>query len=481
MGTAHSPSANTSGLVFCLDPANTRSYSGVGGSVNDIAGSRSTTLINGISHSYSKNGLFTFNGSNQYIDLGSDVVFKTSGGWTVETWAYFSAVNAGNLYNFIGADSIVYNSWYWTVYNSKLAIWNLSPGGWYYGSTTIQPGTWYHCVLVCQDNGTTYKMYLNGVPEGGTHATYSFNASNSGLSVRYIGRGNAANGRYHHGSYGLCKFYNRALSDSEVLNNYNVTKNRYVTTPTLVTNQLRLNLDANNSASYGGSGTSWSDLSGGSFNGTLTNGPTYSSSNGGFLTFDGVDDYLSLPHSSLLNLGQDLTICGFIKLTNTTQNTAYLFSSLDVANGSQTKGIGFYWMKTAEYGLAANQLRLQLGRTAWAWQIYGSDANSIADTNWHFIALTVKNINSASRNVTFYVDGNRKTTSYWTPNAAVDSANYSTDSSAVRVASAYSPGLTTYYNSYSAMSIGELKIFTRHLNEKEIGRLFDIGRGRFGL
>lgn len=478
MGIGHSPAANSSGLIFCLDPANVRSYSGTGTVTTDIAGSLSSNLINGMGHSYSRNGLFTFNGSNQYIDLGSDVVFKTSGGWTVETWAYFNAVNPASLYNFIGADSIVYNSWYWTVYNSKLAIWNLSPGGWYYGSTTIQAGQWYHCVLVSQDNGTTYKMYLDGVPEGGTHATYSFNASNSGLRVRYIGRGNAANGRYHNGSYGFCKFYNRALSDAEVLHNFNVTKNRYLASPTLVTNRLLLNLDA---TSYPGSGTNWSDLSGNVFGGTLTNGPTYSSSNGGFITFDGVDDYLALSHNGLLNLGQDFTICGFIKLTNTTQNTAYLFSSLDVASGSQTKGVAFYWMKTAEYGLGANQLRFQLGRTAWAWQIYGSDANSIADTNWHFIALTVKNINSASRTVRFYVDGNRKTTSYWTPNVAVNSANYSTDTTAIRAGSVYSPGLTTYYNSYSAMSIGDLKIFTRELNEKEIGRLFDIGRGRFGL
>ena len=40
-------------------------------------------------------------------------------------------------------------------------------------------------------------------------------------------------------------------------------------------------------------GTTWTDLSGGGNTGTLTNGPTYNSSNGGSIVFDGVDDYVN--------------------------------------------------------------------------------------------------------------------------------------------------------------------------------------------
>ena len=47
--------------------------------------------------------------------------------------------------------------------------------------------------------------------------------------------------------------------------------------PNVVTDGLVLALDAGNAKSYPGSGTSWSDLSGQGNNGTLTNGPTYSS------------------------------------------------------------------------------------------------------------------------------------------------------------------------------------------------------------
>ena len=65
--------------------------------------------------------------------------------------------------------------------------------------------------------------------------------------------------------------------------------------PRIVTDGLVLALDAGNTKSYPGSGTSWSDLSGNGNNGTLTNmdGANLDSANGGSLTFDGTDEYVS--------------------------------------------------------------------------------------------------------------------------------------------------------------------------------------------
>jgi hypothetical protein len=68
----------------------------------------------------------------------------------------------------------------------------------------------------------------------------------------------------------------------------------------IVTDGLVLWLDAGITPSYPGSGTTWSDISGNRNNGTLTNGPTYSNSNGGSIGFDGVDDYVSLGNPTSL-------------------------------------------------------------------------------------------------------------------------------------------------------------------------------------
>ena len=67
--------------------------------------------------------------------------------------------------------------------------------------------------------------------------------------------------------------------------------------PSIVTNGLVLSLDAADKNSYPGSGTVWTDLSGNNIIGTLTNGPTFNSQNGGSIFTDGTDDWISTPYS----------------------------------------------------------------------------------------------------------------------------------------------------------------------------------------
>ena len=64
--------------------------------------------------------------------------------------------------------------------------------------------------------------------------------------------------------------------------------------PSIVRDNLVLYLDAANTKSYPGSGTTWKDISGKGNNGTLTNGPTFDSNNLGSIDFDGVNDHVVL-------------------------------------------------------------------------------------------------------------------------------------------------------------------------------------------
>jgi len=99
--------------------------------------------------------------------------------------------------------------------------------------------------------------------------------------------------------------------------------------PNIITNGLVLSLDAANTKSYSGSGTTWFDKSGNGNNGTLTNSPTYSSANGGSIVFDGVDDYINI--STTPNLPNPLTICTFI-------NTSVITGSNQVIYGPSANG-----------------------------------------------------------------------------------------------------------------------------------------------
>jgi hypothetical protein len=84
----------------------------------------------------------------------------------------------------------------------------------------------------------------------------------------------------------------------------------------IVTNGLVLNLDAGNPASYPGSGTTWTDLSGNGNNGTLTNGPTFDSANGGSIVFDGVNDLVNCGNNSSIQIVGDISILAWIKVTD---------------------------------------------------------------------------------------------------------------------------------------------------------------------
>jgi hypothetical protein len=114
--------------------------------------------------------------------------------------------------------------------------------------------------------------------------------------------------------------------------------------PSIVTNGLILNLDAANTKSYPGSGTSWRDLSGNNNTGTLINGPTFNSLNGGSIVFNGSNQGVSLAGTTLSlnqmtisswNFSTNYVQSGFLfeKTTNGTVNTQYsLFLDLGASS-----------------------------------------------------------------------------------------------------------------------------------------------------
>jgi hypothetical protein len=174
--------------------------------------------------------IIDFDGTGDYVDFGSDVMFKSGGGWTVESWVRPDAVSSGP-YNFIGSLTINYNSWYWSVLSSKLAMWDLSPGNvWKYGNTTLSTGQWYHAVLVSDPDNTSYYIYLNGeddMSSGWSSYNGSWQSSKSSLAIAYLGRGSAAHARYWDGQMSNVSFYNKALTAAEVKQNFNAQRSKF--------------------------------------------------------------------------------------------------------------------------------------------------------------------------------------------------------------------------------------------------------------
>ena len=98
--------------------------------------------------------------------------------------------------------------------------------------------------------------------------------------------------------------------------------------PRIVTNGLVLCLDAGNRKSYGGTGNVWRDLVG-SNNGTLTNGPTFSSVNGGSIVFDGVNDYVDIGNPTPLQSLTQGSIEAFYYRTASTATYQMIFTDVN--------------------------------------------------------------------------------------------------------------------------------------------------------
>jgi len=119
----------------------------------------------------------------------------------------------------------------------------------------------------------------------------------------------------------LFRVYNRALSQTEITNNYNILNKRFNYLENMVTNGLALYLDASKYNSYSGTGTSFYDLSGNNRNSTLVNGIGYSSRNAGAIVLDGTNDYVqaSLDTSFFSN---EATMCIWLQNQLATPVTA---------------------------------------------------------------------------------------------------------------------------------------------------------------
>ena len=146
--------------------------------------------------------------------------------------------------------------------------------------------------------------------------------------------------------------------------------------PRIVTNGLVLALDAADRNSYVSGSTTRFDLSGNSNNGTLTNGPTFNSANGGSIVFDGVNHYVNI--STTPNLTNPLTICAFV-------NTSFITGSNQIIYGPSANG--------SDNWLSVNNNRVQLNATQTGdvnnFSITGT--TTIEANKWYYITGIVNN------------------------------------------------------------------------------------------
>jgi hypothetical protein len=213
------------------------------------------------------------------------------------------------------------------------------------------------------------------------------------------------------------------------------------------TSGLQLYLDAGNSSSYSGSGSTWTDLSGNGRNATLVNGPTYSSSNGGILNFNGVDEYAYT--------------AGYKGITGTGARTSIIFFKTSQSNisprlfGWGTTNTGEKW----NISLDATTYRPR-AEVAGGAVVANTTTPDVTDQLWHMVASSVP-ASGTVNDIKLYVDGELITdTSITSGTTSVNTASGSDVSLGASQADA-SPG---YLNG----SISQFLIYNRQLSDFEI-------------
>jgi hypothetical protein len=230
----------------------------------------------------------------------------------------------------------------------------------------------------------------------------------------------------------------------------------------IVTNGLVLNVDAGFTPSYPTTNTTWYDVSSAGNNGTLTNGPTYSLTNGGSIVFDGVDDYFkttTVNGTGMMNptlYGEVISVNIWIQSTST-QASQYVITTgaytgivtgfTLVVNDGGTSGTDFIGIRTSTKG-------------------YNYSSNFISINEWV--------------NVCFVTDG---TNMYVYKNGSLIGTvlGGSVGSGESNNAGLQISGPNNTSGFYLVGNVSSTLIYNRALSAQEVQQNYNAQKGRFGL
>ena len=222
-GFANNAPVVTDGLVFYVDAGNSNSYPGSGGTWTDLIKGASGSMSNmdNTNHSSSNGGIMTFDGSNEHVDIGNPIVFSSS----FSCCLFFKTGNSSGNDVFLGKYDGATSFWAGTTDND-IVLWQTG-GNNITTTTTVTDNAWRMLSLTYDNSSTSKKMYLNTTLEAS--ATINLNGGNFGSGDITLGRfGQHVSNFWWGGSIGFLMMYDKALSLSEITQNYNALKNRFV-------------------------------------------------------------------------------------------------------------------------------------------------------------------------------------------------------------------------------------------------------------
>jgi hypothetical protein len=237
MSFSNGPTVVTNGLVLSLDAGDRNSY--VSGSTTwfDLAGTNNGTLTNGPTFNTGSGGSIVFDGVNDYCILGSSTIPQTTN-WTYSSFFNLNTLSTGSVlygqYIAAGENGRVLIRLSDSIQNTSQFSLFLGNGAGYsstflYTNTTASINTTYNLTITRENQ--TFNLYVNGIYDTGS--IMNFTASLLQTTPIIGGRTNSGGSPtpvdtdFLNGKVFTTQIYNRALSASEVQQNYNALKGRF--------------------------------------------------------------------------------------------------------------------------------------------------------------------------------------------------------------------------------------------------------------
>ena len=224
------PEKITNGLVLDLDAGALSSYPGTGtGStwtdLSNLNNNNNTgTLVNGVGYNSANGGSLVFDGADDRVECANSSTLNITTSITMESWIYPTAYKTSGG----GGGMIITKlSYYMELAGNglmRLYFYDLNSPGYHSGTIFIPLNTWSHVVGIRDLPNNSIRMYVNGVLDREitsitgnirTNSTAVTIGSYGGPSYEYTGR------------IATAKIYDRALTTSEVQQNFNVTRRRF--------------------------------------------------------------------------------------------------------------------------------------------------------------------------------------------------------------------------------------------------------------
>ena len=238
MGISGGPDLIQDGLVLCLDASDKNSYPGSGTTWYDVVSTNNGTLTNGPTFNSGSGGSIVFDGSDDYI-LGpsaTNLIFGT-GSFTLNAWFKTNTSTRRTIlsrFDYDGTGTIERGYYIDILASGKIRTAFETNGSNYRiaDSTTSVNTNVYFYVTVTRTNATTINVYINGAFETSNTITLGTPSNIDAVTAPFsIARRNDYQtpgfSNYFIGNIPSAQIYNRALSASEIAQNYNSQKSRF--------------------------------------------------------------------------------------------------------------------------------------------------------------------------------------------------------------------------------------------------------------